>query len=65
MKIKFKKGDGVILAAAPFFSSFACLLLLFVVEDQTVKPETPVSMYITMSMNTFLHCIRSVSCSSI
>ena len=44
---------------------FIWLLACLLVEDQTVKPETPMSMYMPMSMNTFLHCIRSVSYSSI
>ena len=52
---------GVFLASRP--STFICLLV--VVENQTVKPETPMSMYMPMSMNTFLHCILSVSFSSI
>ena len=33
-----------------FLHLLACLL---VVEDQPVKPETPMSMYMPMSMNTF------------
>ena len=60
--MKIKKGRGRHQHRCPLpFSSFACLL----VEDQTVKPETPMPMYMPMSMNTFLDCIRSVSYSSI
>ena len=58
-----KKEEGVIIAAAPFL--FLHLLACFLFGDQTVKPETPMSMYMPMSMNTFLHCLRSVSYSRI
>ena len=53
-----KKEEGVVIAADPSFSSFASFL---VVVDQTVKLEIPMPMYMTMSMNTFFHCLRSVS----